>query len=202
MRKAGIQNDSIETNTVTFQEAMAQDVIANFPEIQNAAQSIKDVYFDLMTSNTEEMTKSYQNIKSESQTALDDLKANYPAELNRQYHSKLVSLIDYSSERIVHDVRLEYHIECQNCKFSLSDILNYIDLASNKEGEIEVIKNSFVKEAPKTLEPNEPEQPRKIQLNVQEGVMTVGTYRQLLVNQIQAMAGMSEDKEIDLSLNK
>lgn len=200
--KANITDDQITEGISEFNDALQSGVIENFQSIQHAAQKVKDAYYDLMAENSQKMSARYASIKSEGLLALEDLKTNYPPELNREFHSKLNSLIEHASARVVSDVKLEYHIECQNCRFSLADILTYIDLAANKESDLAIIKSSFVKEAPKAPEPGTPKQPRKINVNLGSGVMTAGNYRQLLASQIQAMAGMDNNDEIDLSVKK
>ena len=107
----------------------------------------------------------------------------------------------YCANKVIDGVRLEYHIECQDSKFSLSDILNYIALAPSKEAELAMIKGSFVKEAPKPPTPGQPKQPKKMQLGIAKKVMTAGEYRKLLAAQIQAMAGMPDDDEVEVTVN-
>jgi hypothetical protein len=102
---------------------------------------------------------------------------------------------------MIDGVSLEYHIECQDSKFSLSDILNYIDLAPSKEAELQIIKGSFVKEAPAPPKPGEPKKPKKISLSIPKKVMTTKAYRNILALQLQKMAGMDNDEEIEISIN-
>jgi len=96
---------------------------------------------------------------------------------------------------------LEYHINCQDTNYSLSDILNYIALAAYKATELELIKSSFIKEAPKPETEGEPKTPKKMQLSIPKKVMKAGEYRNILAAQIQAMAGMPNDDEVEVNLN-
>ena len=131
--------------------------------------------------------------------AQSDLSANYPAEINTQSTSKLASLLSYCNGKIVNSVRLEYHIECQDSKFSLSDIINYIALAQTKHLELEMIKGGFIKTPPPPPDPNNP---KKIQLVISKKIMTVGEYRRILATQIQGMAGMPNSDEVEVTLIK
>src|SRR5690554_1134243 len=200
IQKAGITNDTISSNTQAFNEAMGKDVIKQFIDIQKAAQGIKDAYFELMSTNASSMKSAYENLKIAIQSAQKDL-TNFPADLNKDNAAKLNNLMVYCSNKVIDGVRLEYHIECQDSKFSLSDILNYIELAPSKEAELEMIKGSFVKEAPKPQTPGQPKQPKKMQLGIAKKVMTAGEYRKLLAAQIQAMAGMPDDEEVEVTIN-
>ena len=199
LKKAGIQSSSIENNTLVFNEAMAKNVIENFAEIQNAAQNIKDAYHALMSSNAREMTTAYERLKVSIQSAQKELKSNYPSDLNGDNTHRLENLMAYCENKMIDGVRLEYHIECQDSKFSLSDIINYIALAPSKEAALEVIKGSFVKEAPKSGAPKEP---KKINLSITKKVMTTKEYRDILASQLQAMAGMDNKEEVEVTVNK
>ncbi len=201
LNKAGIKNNLISSNTTDFNEAIKKDVIEQFSDIQTAAQNIKDEYFKLMDNNAKSMSKAYQELKEKVQTAQEDLASNYPANLNTINSNKLKSLDAYCKDRIVKGVKLEYQIICQDSKYSLSDILNYIALAPTKDTELQMIIGDFVKEAPKPEDPEQPKQPKKMQLNITKKVMTAKEYKAILAGQLQAMAGMDNDDEIELTLN-
>ena len=201
LKKAAIQNSIIDSNTQAFNDALENDVIEKFSDIQSAAQAIKDAYFELMSSNALTMSEQYIDLNTSVESALGDLKANYPKELNASSMSKLNELGSYCSRKMASKVRLEYHITCQDSNFSLSDILNYIALAPSKQAELEMVKSSFVKEAPKPSEPGEPKKPKKMQLGIAKKIMTAGEYRKVLATQIQAMAGMPDDDEVEVTVN-
>jgi hypothetical protein len=201
LTKAGIFNDSVETHSKAFEVAMNSDVIDHFTEIQNAAQAIKDVYFNLMSTNAQKMKDIYSLQLTEVEKVLSDLNSNYPAELNKNSSERLYKLKSYCKTKIIDKVRLEYHINCQDSNYSLSDILNYIDLAPSKATELELIKSSFIKEAPKPPTPGQPKQPKKMQLTLIKKVMKASEYRKILAAQIQGMAGLNDDDEVEVTLN-
>ncbi len=64
-----------------------------------------------------------------------------------------------------------------------------------------MIKGSFVKEVPNPPTPGQPKQPKKMQLGITKKVMTAREYRNLLAAQIQAMAGMPDDDEVEVIVN-
>lgn len=202
LNKAELSNNEIiTTQTTLFNEAYKNDVVGKFTEVQNAAQAIKDEYFRLMSSYSEKMTSTYQKLKNDASKALKDLNDNYPKDLNKESERKLNDIIYYASSRIVKEIKLQYHIECQNCNFSLSEILNYIALAPTKEMELQILENSFIKTAPIPEDPKKPKQPKKLRLTITKKVMTTSEYKGLLASQLQAMAGMDNDDEIELTIN-
>jgi len=202
LKKAGISDQLVvDAKTKELEDALKDDVVKKFPILQGAAQAIKDEYFNLMSAHAQQMASSYAALKTKVQKATEDLKTNYPADLNKDAERKLYELHDYCTTREVSEIELEYHIESQNNKFSLSDIVNYIALAPTKDTELQMITGSFVKEAPKPAEPGQPKAPKKLQLTIAKKVMTASEYKKLLSGQLQAMAGMDNDDEIELTIN-
>lgn len=200
IQKANLTNDTIANQTKLFDEAIHQDVIEKFGDIQNAAQSIKDEYYNLMSTNAKKMALSYSDLKVNIEKAQADLKANYPAELNGDTISKLKSLSDYCSNKTSDEVNLEFHIFCKKSGFSLSNILDYIVIVPTKETELQIAISNFIKEAPKQPEPGKPKQPKKVQFTITKNVMTAKEYRALLASQLQAMAGMDNEEMIEVTV--
>ena len=201
LQKAEIDNSTVNQKSLDFENAIAEDVIDKFADIQSAAQIIKDEYFQLMSSNAAIMSDSYTKLKENTQAAKSDLSTNFPSNLNTHNLNQLNGLIDYASKRILKAVRLEYQIDCQDSKFSLSDILNYIALLPGKETELELIKGSFIKTAPLPPDPAKPKKPKKIHLTVTKKLMTASEYKAILAEQLRAMSGMDNDDEIELTIN-
>jgi hypothetical protein len=201
LSKAGITNELVNKTTILFNEAYKKDVIAHFSEIQSEAQTIKDEYYTLMDTNASLMATHYKALKEKVAQANTNLIANFPAELNRTNLSKLKALITYCEDRIVKGVRLEYHINCQDSDYSLSDILNYIALVPAKETDLQMLIGDFIKEAPKPEDPKQPKQPKKLQLTIAKKIMTTQEYRAILAAQLQGMAGMDNNDEVELTVN-
>ena len=204
--KASLHNEIIKENSRSFNEAMRSDVIDKFQDIQNTAQKIRDAYYQLMVENSEKMSSVYSSLLTEIKNAQTNLNDNYPKELNRRNAESLILLQNYSTNKIVDEVSLEYHVQCQKSNFSLSEIVNYIALAPSKATELQVLEASFVKEQPKQelpVKPGEtskPTPPKKLQLTISKKVMTVSEYRHLLAKQLQAIAGMSNDENVEVTL--
>ena len=204
LSKADKTNDTIAEAQVEFNALYQKDLVANFPQLQELAQSIKDEYFKLMKSDVAIMTANYQAFQAKVVQAEKELRA-YPAELNTYNAQKLKDLHNYCSKRIVPSVEMEYSIECKNCNYSLSEVLNYIQLVPTKESELMIIENSFVKEqepAPAAGQPVKPKEPKKVRLNLSKTKMSVGEYRTLLTSQLQALASSGDDEQIELTIDE
>ena len=199
LRKANIRNAIIEKQIGLFEEAMDKDVIQKFADIQNSAQAIKDEYYNLMSANGKIMASSYTDLKAKVEKAQVDLGANFPKELNENNERSLKALAENCSNKISDDINLVYQIHCKNTGFSLSDILNYIDLVPTRKTELQMAVDSFLKEEPTKPEPG---QPKKVNLMIDKSVMTVKEYRALLGSQIQALAGVGNDQLIEVTVTK
>jgi len=197
LKKANINNAIIASQSISLEVAMNQDVIEKFGDIQNSAQGIKDEYYSLMSVNSKKMAAAYKNLKIAIEKAQADLVENFPAALNHDNEKKLKGLLDNCNNKVFDDINLVYKIHCQNTGFSLSDILNYIDLVPTRETELQLAINNFIKVEPEKPEPG---QPKKVQFTIKKRVMTAKEYRGLLASQIQALAGIDNDQLIEVTI--
>jgi hypothetical protein len=197
LQKANLDNAGIANQIKLFEEAISQDVIEKFGDIQNYAQAIRDEYYNLMSANAKKMATAYKNLKVVIEKAQADLSDNFPEELNRENGNKLKSLSDNCNNKMADDINLVYKIHCQNTGFSLSDILNYIDLVPTREAELQLTINNFLKEEPKKPEPG---QPKKVQFTINKNLMTAKEYRGLLASQLQALAGIDNEDMIEVTV--
>ena len=201
LNKADKNNNEITDNYSEFNDLYSKDIVSNITKLEQLAQTIKDAYFKLMKDSAAVMTSNYQSLKSKVDIAFSALK-KYPLELNVQNEKKLQDLKLYADSRIVKDLKLEYSIECQNCHFTLSEIMNYIELAPSKDADLMMIQNSFVQEAPKPEESGKPKEPKKVRLNITNKVMTVKEYRVLLSNQLKLLAGAGDDEQVEINIDE
>jgi len=204
LAKAGINNSLIKEKSQLLLEAISKDVIEHFPEIESAAQAIRDSYYQLMVDNTAKMTALYSGLKVKVEAAQEDLKKNYPADLNKTARHKLEALLAYCQSRMFDTVDLGFQLMCKNSHFSLAEILNYRALINTKETELQLIIGNFLKEKPVEPSPDQPEgpkKPKKIKLIVDKKIMKTAEYRAILSGQLQAMAGMDNEDEIELTID-
>lgn len=201
LQKANISSSEIEAATIEFENSMGKDLIEHFPEINTAAQKVQDKYYQLMVDGAHRMSELHQYLKTDIEEGTQDLKQNYPAELNEKSRRDLESLLKYAESRILRDIQLQFHIQDQKSHLSLSEILNNIQLVLNKETELQVIKGNFVKTAPLAPDPAQPVIAKKINLIIPQRKMTAAEYRKILASQIQAMAGMENDAEVEVTFN-
>lgn len=205
LKKAGRIDSSIQGAYSEFNRLYKQDMINAFGNLQQQAQIVKDSYFKLLKIAAAGMSHEYQVLDGNIEVARRKLRS-YPAELNIQNQKMLDKLKRYCSDRIINEPVLKYSVTCENCGFSLSDMLNYTELAPTKENDLVIIQSSFIKETPKpasgTSDVPDPKIPRKVALNIGSQRMSVGAYRKLLTSQLQALAGMGDMDEIELEISE
>lgn len=107
-------------------------MVKNYSNLQQQVQIVKDSYYKLIKNAATVMSHEYQVLNGKVDAAFKLLRG-YPAALNVKNQKDLDELKRYCSDRIVNDPVLDYSISCKNCGYSLSDILNYIQLVSVKE---------------------------------------------------------------------
>lgn len=201
LKKADRSDDSIHNASDEFLRLYKQDMVKNYSQLQQQAQVVKDIYFKLIKNAASGMTHEYQLLLGKVDDATHNLKKNFPAELNVHNQKKLDDLKRYCLDRTIGEPNLEFSITCKNCGYSLSDMLNYIDLVPAKDNDLLIIRSSFIKETPpKPGKPTTPKLPRKIKLQVPGKVMTVQEYKSLLTAQLSALAGALPDEEIELDI--
>ena len=218
LEKADRSDSDIEQANEAFERLFKLDIVKNFANLQIQNQIVKDSYFKLIKVAAEEMSKVYQSLKGDIDSAQSELKG-YPIAPNKSNQQKLEALKVYVEKRIVSEPLLENNVTCVNCGFSLSDILNYTAQSSLKANDLVIIQSGFIKEEPKpeptpvvlptggdasritkpetTAKPT-PKMPRKVTFAVTKKVMTVQVYKELLTKQLTALAAAQPDDEIEL----
>jgi hypothetical protein len=201
LTKCHKQNTKIAENKVEFESLYKEDIVKNHAKLMQLAQESKDEYFKLLKESVEHMTKNYSELLQQIGFAQEELN-KYPPELNAQNQSKLTQLKSYAQSKIIKtdDVAIDFHVECKKCNYSLSDVLNYIEMAPSKRNDLVVLQLNFVKEAPlppkpmpdiphaklneETPTPPKPKEPKKISFKMSKKVMSIGEYKELLSNQL------------------
>lgn len=212
LNKSGELKDTLKNQIDQFNLAYNENLRDRFSEIMEIAQNIRDNYFNLMSKANEHMAQKYTAIKAQAEELLKTI-GKFPEEPNKKNITDTKAIITYAQQRIFPSVSLEFHIACKNSNFTLSEIHNYIELASNQEAKIFVIQNNIIEialeppakgsiEIPKgnAQEPT-PKLPRKVKLSIPKSRMTVKEYRNILAEQIKQLSGLDNNDEIDLTIN-
>lgn len=200
-QKLSGRSEEITQQKRQFDELFQEDIIEHFAQLKEIAQRVKDQYYQRMSEAVEIMAPEYSSLLAETRRALKELKSSYPVDLNKEAIEKLETLLEFCAKRISKDVKLEYSIQCENSRYSLSDINNYIELLPNKKAELTLLSNSFIKEV-KPKEIGGTKATRKVEFKVGDRKITVGRYRKLLKEQLQIVAGLGDEEEIEIDIRE
>jgi hypothetical protein len=157
-------------------------MVANFAQLQQQSQIVKDRYFKLLKNAASAMTNLYQMLEAKVAAALKDLRANYPRDLNQHNLSNLENLQRYCADRRVAEPEIGFSVTDKNSGYSLSDMLNYSALAASKESELLLIQADFRARGGDVTpeDPDAPEPARKIRLQIPGKEMSVQEYKVVL----------------------
>jgi hypothetical protein len=185
-----------------FNRLYEQDMVVNFTQLQQQAQTVKDSYFKLLKNAAAGMTHTYQVLGGKVDAALKDLQENYPADLNQHNQSRLEGLKQYCADRTIPEPEIGFSVTDSNSGYSLSDMLNYTDLATNKESELLMIKADFVsdKGGGEDDDTDIPKPPRRIHFSIPAREMTVQEYRSLLQTHLAALSAANPDDTIEIDV--
>lgn len=211
LEKSGLQVPSFEQKRDQLQDLFKNHLVDKFAELQTTAQSVKDEYFQLMKRENDKMSMQYQAIRKQATALLHKLEG-FPAIPNADNKRRANAILEYAQKRINPAIKLEYHITCQNCHFTLSEMRTNNELAAQKGTELMIVENSIVEVAPipapvavpqpnGTPTPAPPKKARKVRLSVPKKTMTVKEYRGLLASQLQALAGMDNNDLLDIEID-
>ena len=218
LTKCHKQNSKITQNREEFELLYKADIVKNHAKLTQLTQESKDEYFKLLKNSVEIMTHNYSELSRKLESAQNEL-STYPAEPNTQNQNKLNSLQNYVKSKIIKadDVELDFHIECKKCSYSLADVLNYIEITPSKESELFILQSNFITVLPAPPEPKldvphdkagedtsplppKPTPPKKIAFKVSKNVMSIREYKELLSNQLRALAGQNDDDIIEVTI--
>lgn len=195
LNKATISNDKIKESITEFNHVLKNDIVTHYSDLQSSAQKCRDEYYRLYKEESMKMSSSYNLLMSKINDVKKEIK-DYPTHINQGSQNKLENLKSFVETKIIGDPNMQYHIACRNCGYTLSDVINYLDLFHSKETDLEMLKNSFIKEVPPPTNPHEEGQKKqvaKIRIAIPDTEVTVKEYRNLLAGQLQSMAGMDND---------
>ena len=198
MEKTSINSETLSTNITQFKEFYKKSVIDNFSNIINAGQKLKDEYFDLMTTEHQEMEKCHNSLKEKAIAVITEIKM-YPEDLNKENKGKAENLLKYAEQRTNSKFEFGDGIQCETCKMSLSEIKSSIALVPSKETELTLIRSNIVKEKKKSG--GEPKLSKKIGLSLHKKT-TVKQYRNLLTSQLQNLTGLNDDQALEISIDE
>jgi hypothetical protein len=200
LKKAALRDKEISKLIEEFQSLYTKGVLNNYGKIQKTSQKVKDKYFALMQEATKEMAGKYAILKKEADEVIEKI-SSLPPRINDTTLEEVKKISQYSSQRIVPGVDVDYDVKDKNSRFTYSEILSFIELHNAKKGELDFQKASIIIETPPKRIPDEPgsEPPKRVfHSKIPALKMKVMVYKDWLKKELQKLAGASDDDEIEI----
>jgi len=200
LKKAALKDSEIHMLIEEFQTLYNKGVLNNYNKIQKISQKIKDKYFALMEEATNDMVSKYSLLKKEADGIIEMI-GTLPKGINDSVLDEVNKISQYSSQRIVPGVDVDFDVKDKNSRFTYSEILSFIDLHNAKKGELDFQKASIISEAPPKPIPVEPgsEPVKRVFHSRIPGLrLKVLVYKDWLKKELQKLAGALDDDEIEI----
>jgi len=204
LTKAATTNATIASLTTEF-KTLYSDVVKNFAALEQSAQKIKTEYFSLFQKAVTTLSEKYIKLKADAESLVSEI-TKLPAGLNTAALSKANAIVQYASQRTQSTIMLDYDVKDKQSRFTYSEVLSFIDLYGSRKTDIDIIQASLVREIPPVESPMDadnkvaaPFMPKTLLSNLPGKKMKVSVYKQWLRHELQKLASVSDNDEIELN---
>lgn len=200
LKKAALTNQAIETYAAEFFKQYHADVVKNFMFLQLTAQKIKDEYHKIFSDAMRVSAAYYVELKKEASSLLEEI-ANLPENLNNSAKEKANNICQYASQRTQSEIELSFDVKDNKSRFTLSEVLSFIELYPSKNIDLELLKSGLVKEAPQKVTNADSEKPvQKIyHVNLPGKKLKVVAYKSWLQLELKKLANAADNDEIEIN---
>ena len=133
------------------------------------------------------MTASYLELKKKAQEHRQKV-TSISEDLNQDILRKIDEIIYFAERHCCDNLEIGFETKCENCYYSLNEIVSVNQIIENKNQELEKTKTQIISPHPK-------ETPKEIKVSIKKGKYTVPEYRKMLQEKI------NEVKTIDENIN-
>jgi hypothetical protein len=200
LNKAAKSDNEITTLTEGFNSLYKGEVVKNFKQLQESVQKVKDAYFKLMKAAAENMASKYAQLQKDAEKLIIEIN-KLPEGLNEESKSKVNQILLYTSQRTSSDIDIEYDVKDKLTRFAFSEMLSFVQLYNSYKTELEIISSGLIRTSQPKSKPGTPSTPTlkifKVQLPNKK--LKVLAYKQWLQQELQKLAGASDDDEIEIN---
>ena len=187
------QNNPIFALQKEFDGKFDTALIENFDALKTIYQKIKDEYYRLMKAEHETMSAGHKELAGLSDQKMKQVQ-DVSADLNQELLAEIEEVKRYAQRHVCPELKIEYEIACQNCHFTLNEII-----AANQSLEA---KKALLDQV--ALRIKYPEQggeklkTKTIKLKARTGRFTVGQYRCFLSEELDKIEPLNDDDIIEV----
>ena len=200
IKKSSLSHPDLEKQAALFFTLYQQNLVENYKECEKIAQLIHDAYFNMMKEKAIILTEKYEKLANQIQSVLNEINSS-PKEWNLELHNQAIILQQYAKNRIMKDISIHYTIQDQISHFTLSDIISSIALSEIKATELQIIQSSIQTKPPPLPEHHtDSEKPKQTKMKrkfLQNQSVSVKEYRDWLKAELQSIANLQPDDEIE-----
>ncbi len=202
LEKASVSVEAVQELVASFSKLYTSNLTKNFAQLQQTAQKVKDQYHALFQEAARQSSERYKVI-SELTEKLKDKIQTLPIGLNSESEYALSKIESYASNRILPEIELGFDVKEIKSKFTYSEILSFIELASQKKTDLEVIEAGLKTQAPEPTIASEsvvtvPVQKKKISSKLPSKSMKIKEYKSWLKSELYKVSNASDEDEIEL----
>ncbi len=185
----------------TFNSLYKGEVVKNFKQLQETVQKIKDAYFQLMKAAAADMASKYTQLQKDAEALMKEID-KLPAGLNEDANIKAGNILQYASQRTSSSVDIEYDVKDKQTRFTYSEMLSFIQLFNSYKTDLEIIKSGLIRTAPPKPKPGTSPKPttKTYKAKIPGKKITVIAYKQWLQEELQKLAGASDNDEIEINI--
>ena len=200
LKKAALTNLAIETYATEFFNQYQADVVKNYAFLQLTAQKIKDEYHKLLSNAMHLCAAHYTDLKKNAVSLLDEI-TRLPENLNISAKEKAQNIFQYASQRTQSEIDLGFDVKDNKSRFTLSEVLSFIELYPSKNIDLELLKSGLVKEAPQKVDVGNPEKPvqKTYHVSLPGKKLKVVAYKSWLQLELKKLANAADNDEIEIN---
>jgi hypothetical protein len=160
-------------------------------------------------------SSKYTEIENSSNNLLREIET-LPSGINNEAISKTSNLVQYAQQRKQSTIEIDFDVKDKKSRFSFSEIQSFIELYTSKKSDIDIIQATLIREVPpipptpkdedgRPTPPKpddsdpKPQPPKQITVSIPKEKIKVSAYREWLKQELQKIATMSDEDEIELN---
>jgi len=197
LTKAARNHTEITQLVKEFEEKYQQDISANYSNLNQIVQQVKDHYHDLFSEAMKECAAKYSEILELTESLIAEINT-LPAGLNVEAEQKVLNLKLYAVQRIRKEIDLDFDVKDKVSRFAYSEVLSFIELYESKKNEIEILKAGLVREKQPKPEPGAEPKKKTYSTKLPAHKMKVAEFKNWLKQELQKLASAKDDDEITI----
>lgn len=149
MEFVGVPMQAYDQIQERYFQMLEADPVRNYAQMLQEYQKLKDLYYQYMNQQGEQMTLGYSDLCARVEAVRDEAD-KYPREWNKTLYSKIEDKLSQCKMYVISYLELpDYEIRCRRSGLQLRDITNAIKFLPSLKTEVDVMETEINTAAPK-----------------------------------------------------